>query len=54
MNCTNLKIRSKKYKKYFYCSLRKQEIDIQKCKECEFKEYKQAKKIIGKDRKRVV
>lgn len=51
MNCKNLKIRSKKYKKYFYCSLCKQEIDTQKCEECGFREYKQVKKIKGKKHK---
>ena len=40
MNGKNLKIRSKNYKKYFYCSLCKKEVDIEKCKHCEFKEYK--------------
>lgn len=51
MNCKNLKTRSKKYKRYFYCSLFKQQIEIKKCKECEFKEYKTAKKIKCKKHK---
>lgn len=48
MNCKNLKIRSRKYIKYFYCSLCKQEIDVQECRKCKFKEYKAIKKIKGK------
>lgn len=51
MNCKNLKIRSKKYKKYFYCSLCKQEVNTEKCKHCEFKEYKTVKRIRGKKHK---
>jgi len=51
MNCKNLKIRSKKYKKYFYCSLYKQAIENSKCSKCEFKEYKTVKKIKGKKHK---
>lgn len=48
MNCKNLKIRSKNYKKYFYCSLYKQTIENSKCSKCELKEYKTVKKIKGK------
>lgn len=51
MNCKSLKIRSKNYKKYFYCSLYKQAIENSKCSKCEFKEYKTVKKIKGKKHK---
>lgn len=51
MSCKKLKVRSKKYKKYFYCSVKKQEIDPEMCRKCEFKEYKTAKKIKGKKHK---
>ena len=45
--CTNLKIKQKHYKKYFYCSKAKKMIDIECCKHCAFKEYK--KKKVKKD-----
>lgn len=48
MSCKNLKIKSRKYKKYFYCSLCKQEVNVNECKKCELKEYKQVRKIKGK------
>ena len=40
MKCKHLKIRSKKYQKYFYCSLLRKEIDNKKCSCCNNKEYK--------------
>lgn len=43
--CINQKVRSKKYKKYFYCTLQKKEISFDKCKECSNKEYRKAKPI---------
>ena len=48
MSCKNLKIKSRKYKKYFYCSLCKQEVNVNECKKCELKEYKKVRKIKGK------
>ena len=42
--CKNLKVRSKKYQKYFYCLKLKQEIDVKKCLTCEYKDYKTQKK----------
>ena len=45
MNCKHLKIRSKKYKKYFYCSMLKQEISFNDCINCGYKEYKEYKPI---------
>lgn len=45
MNCKHLKIRSKKYKKYFYCSMLKQEIFFNNCAGCKYKEHKEYKPI---------
>ena len=45
MNCKHLKIRSKKYKKYYYCSMLKQEINYNDCINCGYKEYKEYKPI---------
>jgi 5-methylcytosine-specific restriction endonuclease McrA len=40
MNCINLRIRSKNYKKYFYCTIQEKEIDYAECKTCLSKRYK--------------
>ncbi len=45
MNCTYLRIRSKKYKKYYFCKRNSKEIDVQECKVCRDKSYKEAKVI---------
>lgn len=45
MKCKHLKIRSKKYKKYYYCSILKQEISFNDCINCGYKEYKEYKPI---------
>lgn len=45
MKCKHLKIRSKKYKKYYYCSILKQEISFDDCINCGYKEYKEYKPI---------
>lgn len=45
MNCKNFKIRSKKYKKYSYCTLLKKEVPFSCYKECDHKEYKEYNKI---------
>lgn len=44
MYCINLKIRSKKGKKYIYCKFNKKEIKFEMCKDCENKEYKSVKR----------
>ena len=51
MNCKNLRIRSKKYIKYFYCKINKREITLQLCKDCEDKEYAKRTEIRGKKHK---
>ena len=43
MKCVSLKIRSRKYKKYFYCSKNKKEIMFEECKGCTDKEIKRKK-----------
>lgn len=45
MKCKHLKIRSKKYKKYFYCDILKKEIDISNCSYYKNKDYKTYKSI---------
>ena len=45
MNCKNLKIRSKNYKKYLYCSVLKKEILFNECTYCENRVYKNIKPI---------
>lgn len=52
MNCINFSVRSKKYKKYFYCKELKKEINFEDCKNCESKEYKKIQPIKGKKHKR--
>ena len=45
MKCKNLKIRSKNYKKYLYCSVLKKEILFNECTYCENRVYKNIKPI---------
>ena len=45
MNCKYLKVRSKNYKIFFYCSLNKCEIDANCCYCCKNKEYKEQKQL---------
>ncbi len=40
MNCKDLRVRSKNYKKYIYCKKKKTEINYDDCKVCEDKNYK--------------
>lgn len=51
MNCKNLRIRSKKYVKYFYCRIEDKEITLELCKDCENREYIKRKEIKGKKHK---
>lgn len=51
MNYKNFKIRSKKYKKYFYCTLLKKEVPFSCYKECGYKEYKDYNKIKNRTNK---
>lgn len=48
MNCKNLKIRTKKGKRIFYCSLLKKEITFDCCRGCINKKYKEYKKLESK------
>lgn len=45
MNCINLKIRTKNYKKYFYCIANKCVVDASTCYCCKQKEYKAVKPL---------
>jgi len=45
MNCVHLKIKSKKYNKYFYCNVRKEQIIYSECRICKDKKYKSYKNL---------
>lgn len=45
MNCIYKRKRSKNYKTYFYCTYYKKEIELNDCKNCESKTYKERKLI---------
>ena len=40
MNCKDLRVRCKNYKKYLYCKINRSEVTYEDCKECENKNYK--------------
>ena len=44
MNCINFSVKTKKYKKYLYCKSQRKEISFEDCRNCEFKQYQEAKK----------
>lgn len=47
----NLRVRSKNYKKYYYCIIKKKEINLNDCFKCynkEYKDYKPIKKVSSK------
>ena len=37
MKCKDLRIRSKKYEKYYYCSHEKKKINFEDCRTCQYK-----------------
>lgn len=45
MQCKHLRFRSKQYKKYTYCCYLKEEITLDRCNDCNSKEYKEFKPI---------
>lgn len=49
--CIYYRIRSKKYKKYIYCTKLKKEIKNFECRDCRLKEYKKKNPIKGKKHK---
>ena len=51
MNCKYFKIRSKKSKKYCYCTLLKKEVSFSCYRDCNNKEYKQYKAITNRTTK---
>lgn len=51
MNCKSLRIRSKKYVKFFYCKIKGKEISVEICKDCKDKEYIKRATIKGKKHK---
>lgn len=51
MNCKNLRIRSKKYVKFFYCKIQGKEISMELCRDCEDREYIKRTEIKGKKHK---
>ena len=52
MNCKYLKIRTKNYNKYIYCSNPnlKKEINFKQCKNCKYKDYKPIKELKKKSK----
>lgn len=50
MKCINLKIRTKKYQKYIYCTEKRKQIKFNECKECKYKKYKTVKEIKKKSK----
>ena len=48
MNCINLKIKTKKGRRFLYCNLLKKEITFDNCKDCVNKEYKKVKCTINR------
>ncbi len=52
--CIYLRIRSKKYKKYFYCAEAKKEICIEACKNCPFKRKTKPKNMIKVARESII
>ena len=51
MNCTYLRKRQKNYKSYWYCKKGKEQITLEKCKECSMIEYKPIKEIKKRSKK---
>lgn len=51
MKCLYLKVRSKKFEKYIYCSTRKEQITYKDCINCKYKKYKQITKIKKQSKK---
>ena len=51
MNCKYFKIRSKKNRKYCYCTLLKKEVSFSCYRECDNKKYKQYKQISNRTNK---
>ncbi len=52
MSCSNLRIRTSKYIRYYYCMVNKKVINITDCSSCSNKKYKEVKKIKAKVSKR--
>ena len=53
MNCIYLRKRQKKYQPYKYCTIKKEKIEYDECKKCDFKEYKKFKPIKAVSKKRI-
>lgn len=51
MNCIHLKIRTKDYEKYIYCTKKKKKITFANCRNCKYKKYKQVKELKKKSNK---
>lgn len=51
MSCIYLTQRTKKYKPYFFCRYTKQQITLDKCKNCSERKYKEIKHIKSKKHK---
>lgn len=51
MKCKNLRIRSKKYERYFFCKLDNKQITLSECKNCSEFDFKRNKPIKNKSTK---
>lgn len=51
MSCINLKIRTRKYEKYIYCTERREQIGFIDCRNCKYKKYKPIKELKKKSKK---
>ncbi len=51
MKCKNLRIRSKKYERYFFCKLDNKQITLSECKSCSKFDFKRNKPIKNKSTK---
>lgn len=51
MDCKNLRRRTKKGKLYIYCTIKRETISYEKCKNCHNKEYKQYKTLKSRTNK---
>lgn len=51
MKCIHLKIKTKDYQRFMYCSHKKKKIDFKSCENCKYKEFKQIKELKKKSKK---
>ena len=52
MNCLNFRVKTKNYRKYFYCNIIRKKIEPEECHNCHNKKFKKVKPIKQKHIKR--